>query len=126
MRKLVSIVIFATALFVGTFFSSEETPTIYEKIYPNFSKKEANFLLGKRVKNKFSSDRVLGMKYPLDAETNFIAEKTQIGETGEVIALQQINDGFILLIKWDKQNKLGKDMFSYDGRFSSRLFLEFE
>ncbi len=126
MRKTVSILIFSAALFIGTFLVPVNTPTIYEEIYPLFSREEANHLLGKRVRNKFFSEEFAGMKIPLNAEENFISEKVEVGETGQVVALQEINHGFILVIKWDKQNKFGRDMFSYDGRFSSRVFLEFE
>lgn len=126
MREIVSMFIFTTALFIGIFSVPVNTPTIYEEIYPLFSRAEANYLLGKRVRNKFFSEEFASIKYPMNAEENFICEKVQTGETGQVIALQEINHGFILLIKWDEQNEYGRDMFSYDNRFSSRVFSEFE
>ena len=50
----------------------------------------------------------------------------QIGETGQVVALGELREGFYLQIKWDKKDEYGRDMYSYDDRFSSRVFLEFE
>ncbi len=126
MRKLVSIFVFAAALFVGVFSMPMKTPTIYERFYPTFSEKEAKALLGKRVKNKYYSKELVGMKFSLNAETNYISEPVQVGETGEVFMLNPLPNGYGLVIKWDKKDKYGRDMFSYDGRFSSRVFLEFE
>jgi len=127
MRKLVPILIFAATLFVGVFSSPMENPTIYEKFYPTFSEKEAQTLLGKRVKNKYLSKELVGMKFSLNAETNFISEPVQVGETGEVFRLNPLpKGGYGLVIKWDKKDEYGRDMFSYDGRFSSRVFLDFK
>ncbi len=126
MLKLVSVFIFSATLLIGLFTVPAETPTTYEKLFPTFSRSEANSLLGRRVKNKFLSKNFAGMKYSLNAEENFIAEKVQIGEVGQVIALGELEDGFYLQIKWDKQDEYGRAMFSYDNRFSSRIFLEFE
>lgn len=126
MSKLVSIFVFSAALFIGVIVVPIENPTVYEKVYPLFSQSEANSLLGRRVKNKFVSKNFAGMKYSLKAEENFISEHAQIGETGEIVALQELENGYILQIKWDKQDKYGRDMYSFDQRFSSRLFLEFE
>jgi hypothetical protein len=128
MYKLASMFVFSMTLFIGISCLPVKTQTIYERFYPNFTRKEADSLLGRRVKNIYfdESSSGYGMKYPLNAEENFIVEAVEVGETGQVIALQEINQGFILFIKWDKQNKFGKDMFSYYGRFSSRTSLEFE
>lgn len=126
MRKLVSIFIFAAALFVGLFSAPPDTPTLYEKIYPSFSQSEANSLFGRRVRNKFFSQRFVGMKYPMNKAGKMVAEKVQIGETGQVVGLYKRDIGFGLLVKWDEQNKDGEDMFSVDNRFSSRVFLEFQ
>ena len=128
MRKLVSIFVFSSAIFVGLFTAPVENPTLYEKIYPNFSEKEANLLLGRQVVNKYSSTQkaLVGMKYSLNVEEDFIAEKVKLGEKGEVVNISAMPDGYILIIRWDEKDKYGRDMSSYDGRFSSRVFLEFQ
>ncbi len=128
MRKLVSAFIFSAALFIGLFAAPVENPTIYEKFYPLFSRSEADNLLGRRVVTKYSDTQkaLVGMKYSLNAQENFIMEKVQIGETGQVVAVGESENGFYLQIKWDEKDKYGRDMFSYDKRFSSRVFLEFE
>jgi len=126
MRKLVSIFIFPATLFVGLFSVPPDTPTLYERIYPSFSQAEANPLLGRRVRNKFFSQRFVGMKYPMNTNGKRVIEKVQVGETGQVVGLYKRDIGFGLLIKWDEQNKDGEDMFSVDNRFSARVFLEFE
>ncbi len=126
MRKLFSIFIFAAALFGGLFSVPSDTPTLYERIYPSFSQSEANSLLGKRVRNKFFSQRFVGMKYPMNTTGKMAAEKVKIGETGQVVGLYKRDVGFGLLVKWDEQNKNGDDLFSVDNRFSSRVFLEFQ
>ncbi len=129
MRKLVSIFIFSATLLFGMLCVPVDTPTLYEKIYSSFSQAEANSLLGRRVRNKFYSERFVGMKYPLytkNTKEKMFGEKVRVGETGQVIGLYERGDGFGLRIKWDEQNKDGEDMFSIDNRFSSRVFLEFE
>ncbi len=128
MRKLVSVFVFSVALFIGLFAAPVENPTIYEKVYPLFSRSEADNLLGRRVITKYSSSQkaLVGMKYSLNAEENFIMEKIQSGETGQVVAVEELENGFYLEIKWDKKDKYGRDMFSYGNRFSSRVFWEFE
>ncbi len=150
MRKLVSIFIFSAALFVGVFFLPVDTPTIYEKIYPDFSQDEMNLLIGKKVSNKADTGQWLGRKYsldiefnprgrkyPLDDKDNMIADVLQDGEKGTVVDLQAVlkdksvflqkvmkNCG--LLVQWDAKNKDGRDMFSCNRRFTSRAFLEFK
>ncbi len=126
MRKLVSIFIFSATLFIGLFSVPPDTPTLYERIYPSFSQSEANSLLGRRVRNKFFSQRFVGMKYPMNTNGKLTSEKVQIGETGQVVGLYKREVGFGLLVKWDEQSKDGEDLFSVDNRFSSRVFLEFE
>ena len=143
MRKLVSIFVFSVALFVGVFFLPANNPTIYEKLYPSLNSDEINLLLGKRVINNSGKKSFvgfmypLGMKYTLDADTRMMAEVGRSGETGEVVNLQEfmkVNDpawqkllkDCNLLVKWDEKNEDGRDMFSCHGRFSSRVFLEFE
>jgi hypothetical protein len=137
MRKLVSIFVFSAALFVGVFSLPVYTPTIYEKLYPAFSQDEVDSFVGKKVTNKTDAWRWRGMKFPLDIKGDSTAEFSQNGETGRVvdvqnemtgkdIRLQKIMKNCGLLVKWDKKNKDGKDMYSCDGRFSSRVFLEFE
>ncbi len=120
------IFIFSATLLVGLFSVPPDTPTLYEKIYPSFSQAEANSLVGRRVRNKFFSERFAGMKYPMHWKEKWVGEKVQIGETGQVVGLYERGTGFGLRIKWDEQNKDGEDMFSVDNRFSSRVFLEFE
>jgi len=137
MRKLVSIFVFFAALFVGVFLLPVQTPTIYEKFYPALGQDEINSLLGKKIINKSSAGRWRGRKFPLDSEENMIVEVSQNGETGRVVDLQEALEGKSvnlqkvmrncgLLVKWDKKNKDGRDMFSCHGRFASRVFLEFE
>lgn len=139
MRKLVSFFVFSVALFIGLFSIPLDTPTLYEKLYPSFSQSEADFLLGRRVKNKSLGKAIRGMKYPVNFNDRFVvmkypvnkkgkmvSEEVQIGETGQVIGLYKRDVGFGLIIKWDEQNKDGEDMFSVDNRFSSRVFLDFE
>ena len=131
------------ALFAGLYCLPINNPTIYEKIYPSLSLSEVNSLLGKKVINN-SGDKSfiglhypLGMKYTLDAERNVAAEVGKSGETGIVVDLhefmktkdsawQKLLANCSLLVKWDEKNEDGRDMFSCHGRFSSRVFLEFE
>ncbi len=79
----------------------------------------------------------LGMKYTLDAEGDVKAECRRNGETGEIVSLQEfmkvkdpiwqkLLEECSLLVKWYEKNEDGRDMFSCHGRFSSRVFLEFE
>ncbi len=90
MYRLVSIFIFSTALLVGRFSVPFTVPTIYENLFPMFSESEASALLGRRVRNSFSSEKFVGMKCAqdakgllvLDSEYNFTCEKVQIGEMG--------------------------------------------
>ncbi len=137
MRKLVSIFVFSAALFVGVFSLPIYTPTIYEKLYPVFSQDEINSLVGKKVTNKTVAGRWCGMKFTLDPEGVLTVEFFQNGETGTIVdvqnemsgkdvMLQKIKKNCNLVVKWDKKNKDGRDMYSCDGRFSSRVFLEFE
>ncbi|MCY7347788.1 MAG: hypothetical protein LH614_16440 [Pyrinomonadaceae bacterium] len=143
MNKLVSIVVFSAALFVGVFCLPANTPTIYEKLYPSLSSDEINLLLGKRVINNSGKKNFagfmypLGMKYTLDADAKMMAEVGRNGEMGEVVSLQEfmkVKDpawrkllkDCNLLVKWDEKNEDGRNMFSCHGRFSSRIFLEFE
>ncbi len=143
MRKLVSIFVFSTALFVGVFSSPVYTPTIYEKLYPAFSQDEVDSLVGKKVTNTNSRVRrgmtfqIYTMKFQLDTKGVLNAEFAQSGETGKIVdvrnemrgkdvRLQEIMKNCNLLVKWDAKNKDGQDMYSCDDRFSSRVFLEFE
>ena len=137
MKKLVSISVFAAALLIGVFLPLN-TPTIYEKMYPTFSSDEINSMLGKTVINKSNTWRRRGMKYSLDSAEDMTFEVSQNGETGKVVDLQEVMagkdvnfqkimiKGCNLLVKWDEKSKDGKDMFSCDGRFSSRVYLEFK
>ncbi|CAN5401243.1 hypothetical protein BH20ACI1_BH20ACI1_02770 [soil metagenome] len=136
MKKLVSVSVFVIALLIGIFLPIN-TPTIYEKTYPTFSPNEINLLLGKKVINESNIRQQRSMKFPLDDVENTSAEILQNGETGRIVNLQRVMEGkdvnlqkimknCNLLIKWDKKNKDGIDMFSCYGRFSSRAFLEFE
>lgn len=140
MRQLVSIFVFSAALFVGIFSLPVYTPTLYEKLYPFFSRDEVDSLVGKRVTNKTDAWRRRGMKYSLDTKgvpivLNF--EFAQSGETGRIVdvqnemrgkdvTLQEILKNCNLIVKWDEKNKDGLDMYSCDNRFSSRVFLKFE
>jgi len=137
MRKLVSIIVFSAALFVGVFSLPVDTPTIYEKFYPTFSQDEINSLIGKRVINRSKTFWLPGRKFPLHNEGNLTTEVLQNGETGRVVDLQKALEGKVvnlqkvmkncgLLVKWDKKNNDGRDMYSCQGRFSSRVFLKFE
>lgn len=140
MRKLVSIFVFFAALFIGVLVFPADNPTISEKIYPSFSQKEINLLLGRRVVNNPANKSFggfkypLGMKYTLDAEGEVMAEVGKNGETGEIVNLQEfmkvknpdwqkLLEGCNLLVKWDEKSIDGRDMFSCHGRFSSRVFL---
>lgn len=137
MKKLVSISVFAAAFLIGGFLPIS-TPTIYEKIYPKFSNKEINSLLGRKVINESNNWRQRDMKFPLDNVENTSAEILQNGETGTVVDVQKVLEGkdtnlqkivtksCNLLVRWDKKNKDGIDMFSCYGRFSSHAFLEIE
>ncbi len=128
MGKIVSIFVFSLSLLAGLFIAPVESPTFYERIYPHFSKAEANYLLGKGVRNKYLSTQkdLVGMKYSLNVEENFVAEKVQVGETGKVVEVAEMPNGYILIVKWDQKDEYGRDMFSMDGRFSSRVFLDFQ
>lgn len=139
MQKLVSIFIFSAALFVGVFSIPIYiyTPTVYEKLYPTLGQDEINSLLEKRVTDRSTTWGDRGRKFPLDIEGDMSVEILQNGETGRVVDLQKIMDGKDvnlqklmkncgLLVKWDKQNKNGEDMFSCYGRFASRVYLNFE
>ncbi len=143
MRKIVSIFIFSAALFIGTFFVPVNTPTLHEKLYPSLSPSEINLLLGRKVTNNPGDKSFgglmypLGTKYTLDADGDMMAEVGRNGETGEVVNLeefmkvkdtnwQKLLEECNLLVKWDEKNEDGRDMFSCHGRFSSRVFLEFE
>ncbi|MGI8884111.1 MAG: hypothetical protein ACR2IA_07695 [Pyrinomonadaceae bacterium] len=142
MKKLVSISVFMTTLFIGLFLSTN-TPTIYEKLYSQLTQKEVNDLMGKRVINKFNDHNIIGLKYPLgmkftlEPEGNVKAEIVQNGETGTIVDIKkellmkehfwrEVMKNCGLLVKWDKKNKDGKDMFSCDNRFTKRLFLQIE
>lgn len=137
MRKLVSILIFSAALFVGVFFLPVDTPTIYEKIYPVFSQDEMNLLIGKKVSNKPVTERWRGWKYPVDDKGSINSVVLQDGETGTVVDLQKVLNGKSLrwqeamkncglLVQWDAKDKDGRDMFTCNNRFTSRAFLKFE
>lgn len=140
MRKLASIFVFSAALFVGIFSLPVYTPTIYEKLYPSFSQDEVDSLVGRKVRNKTIDRQRRGMKFPLgikDAKVDLTFEFAQSGETGRIVDLQSEMKGMDvglkgvvmncnLLVKWDEKNKDGRDMYSCDNRFTSRVFLEFE
>lgn len=143
MRKLVSIFVFAAALLIGLFLLPSNTPTVYEKFYPSLSQYEVNSLLGKRVVNNPHEKSFIGLKYPLgmkytlDADKPTIAEIGRAGETGNVVDAREFlknkNSDWKrllancnLLVKWDEKSVDGREMFSCHGRFSSRVFLEFE
>ncbi len=80
MRKLVSIFIFSATLFIGLFSVPPDTPTLYERIYPSFSQSEANSLLGRRVRNKFFSQRFVRMKYPMNTNGNSLVRKYRLAK----------------------------------------------
>ncbi len=137
MKKLVSISVFAAAFLIGGFFPIN-TPTIYEKMYPTFNSDEINSLLERKVTNESNNWRRRDMKFPLDNVETTSAEILLNGETGTIVDVRKVMDGkdknlqklmmkgCNLLVKWDKKNKDGIDMFSCYGRFSSRAFLEIE
>ncbi len=143
MRKLVSIFVFAATLLIGLFLLPSNTPTVYEKLYPSLTQDEVSSLLGKRVANNQDGKSFIGLKYPLgmkytlDADKPGIAEIGRDGETGIVIEVrdflktkdrhwQKLLGDCNLLVKWDEKSADGRNLFSCHGRFSSRMFLEFE
>ncbi len=121
MKHLISIVVFALALFVGSFCVPKTTPMLYETIYPGFSYDEASAFMGKRLKNKYVSPHYKSGACPPEKGFCRIIEPE---EEGTVVDIFKTKDNrYFLMIKWDKDTT---PMYSYSGRFSSRLFNEFE
>ena len=120
MNKLVSIFAFSAALFAGVILSNTRIPTIYEKFYPGFSEKEAKILLGRRVKNKFSSKKLNSVKCTINGRklVNYTVEKiggngdyinscnvVKPGEMGTIVALQKVSNGYFF------NNQMGQNRF---------------
>ena len=147
MKKLVSISVLLAAFLIGAM-SPIDKPTIYERFYPDYSQDEINSLVGKRVVHQYTDYNFIRfrhrgilqsykmVKYPFETERNS-AEFLTNGETGKFIGLEEVLatknpvwrkvlNQCPLLIKWDKKNTEGKDMYSCSYRFSDRISLKIE
>jgi hypothetical protein len=122
MRLPASILSFILACIIGVGFAHLYTLAV-EWYAPAFTKEEALMMVGRRVRNIYWTERIVGSKCPADGG---ICADVKVGERGSVIGIEEVSPNrYFFVVRWDEPTQ-GAPMLSYFGRMTRRVFVEVE
>ena len=116
-----SLLVFALTFLSGIGFTLLPT-FIFEKYEPAFTKEEAELMIGQPVRNAFQT-KFTAVQC---SESGRKCSSTKVGERGVITSIKETAPNrYFIVVKWES-NQSKEAMFSYCGRMTTRVSLEFK